>query len=160
MNLGEVRQLSKGRGIAKGNIDEAVVGEGGEGGNNGSLLATTGTGSGDENTSWLAVQLACVPELAGAVPEGLQTDGHFSPHPNMNQKRRIYAYLPLTWEVTETSGDADKEAIVVSELLGGDDLVGWLGGCMQLGQNVRRESLGDPVDAQGQTRVSTGKSHM
>jgi hypothetical protein len=67
----EIRQLAEGRGIAQRDEGDAVVSEGREACNSRGLLATTMATSGDEHTSVLALQLALLPQLAGAIPEGL-----------------------------------------------------------------------------------------
>ena len=54
----EVRQLAKSRGVAKGNVYDAVVGERRHGSNHGRFLATTMTARGDEDATILAVELA------------------------------------------------------------------------------------------------------
>jgi hypothetical protein len=67
----EIRQLAEGRGIAQGDEGDAVVSEGREGCNSRGLLATTMATSGDKQASVLALQFALLPQLAGAIPEGL-----------------------------------------------------------------------------------------
>jgi hypothetical protein len=49
-----------------------MMSKGREGRDSGRLLATTGATCGDEHPCELAVQLALLPELARAIPEGLQ----------------------------------------------------------------------------------------
>jgi hypothetical protein len=68
----EVRQLSKGSRITKGNKVDAMMSEGREARNGSGLLATTGATGRDKHASGLAVQLALLPKRAGAVPEGLE----------------------------------------------------------------------------------------
>ena len=72
MDLSDVRQLSEGSCVAKGNEGDAVVGEGGQGRYSGGFLSTAETTSGDEHASELAVQFALLPEVAGRIPKGLQ----------------------------------------------------------------------------------------
>jgi hypothetical protein len=50
----------------------------------------------------------------------------------------------LRWEVAITGGNTEKEAVVVGDFVGVDNRIIWLGGGMHLGQNLLRESLGDP----------------
>jgi hypothetical protein len=76
--------------VSKGDVDETVVGEGGEGGNRSGFLPTSNGSSGDEDTCVLAPEGTGLPLTAGLVPEG----------------------LPLGGEVTVTSGNAKEEAIV------------------------------------------------
>ena len=71
MDFIKIRQLAEGRGIAQGDVGDAVVSEGREGCNSRGLLATTMATSGDEHASVLAEQLSLCPQLAGAIPEGL-----------------------------------------------------------------------------------------
>jgi hypothetical protein len=61
------------------------------------------------------VQLALLPELAGAVPEGLQKP---SSSPMKTRGNEIYTYLELAGHVTEASGDTKNETVVVSEVVG------------------------------------------
>lgn len=58
-----------------------MMGQRREARNDSDLLATTGATGRDEHASGLAVQLACLPELAGAIPEGLQK-AQFQPDEN------------------------------------------------------------------------------
>jgi hypothetical protein len=64
VDLGEIRQLSKGGCVSKGNEGDAVVGEGRLGRQGGRFLSTTETTSGDEHAGELAVQFALLPEVA------------------------------------------------------------------------------------------------
>jgi len=57
--------------ITKGNVDDSVMCEGGEGRDDGGLLASTWTSGGDEEASILASELSSCPKLAGRVPESL-----------------------------------------------------------------------------------------
>ena len=63
----------------------------------------------------------------------------------MNTRAKLlYTYLPLSREVTEASGDTEKETVVVSEVAGLEDGIVGLGGCMHLGQDLLGKSLGNP----------------
>ena len=74
MDLCDVRQLSEGSCVAKGNEGDAVVGKGRHGCDGGGFLPTAETTGGDEHASELAVQFALLPERAGRIPKGLQTE--------------------------------------------------------------------------------------
>jgi hypothetical protein len=74
MDLTEVRQLAERLGIAKGNIYDTLVGQSRERGYHSRLLSTAVAGSGDEDTSILAVKPARLPQPAGCVPEGLRDE--------------------------------------------------------------------------------------
>jgi len=125
----EVRQLAEGRSIAQGDEGDTVVSEGREACNGRGLLATTVATGGDEHATELALQLALLPQLAGAIPEG----------------------LPLSGEVTEASGYTIKDTIIVSEVIGRNDRIIGLGGRMHLGQDLLGESLGDLIDGSRST---------
>ena len=72
MDFRDICQLGEGTRIAKGDKGDAMVGKGREGRESSRLLATTGATCRDEHACELAVQLALLPELASAIPEGLQ----------------------------------------------------------------------------------------
>jgi hypothetical protein len=144
MDLTDIRQLTEGMCIAKGNEADAVVGEGRHARDSGGFLATAETTSGDEHASKLALQFTLLPEMASSIPKGLQRKNKISVLARHRQKGRIYAYLPLRWEVAVTGGDTAKEAVVVGEIAGVDNRIIWLGGRMHLGQDLLRESLSDP----------------
>jgi len=57
--------------VAERDVDEAVVGEGGHGRDDGALLSTTRRAGGHEYTRKLAVEGARRPEAAGSIPERL-----------------------------------------------------------------------------------------
>ena len=136
-----------------------MVSEGREGRNSGGLLATTVASSRDEHASELSVQLALLPEATGGIPKGLQKRA--KPQPNENKMDKIYAYLPLTREVTVSGGDANKESIIVSKIVGIEDRIIGLGGRMHLGQNFLGKSLGDPRVKSSQTRnVQRREQHL
>lgn len=122
-NLREVSQLAESLGVTEGNVDDAVMGEGGDGVLSSSLLATA-LGSGrDEDTGHLAPETAGSPLLAGLVPES----------------------LPLGGEVSVTGGDTEEEGIVVLKDAGVVEgwNVGGLGGSVHLGKDLLGEGLGD-----------------
>lgn len=125
VDLGEVGQLAESGGVAQGHVDNAVVGEGGHGGEGGGLLAAAGGGGGDEEPRVLAVEAARLPLTASAVPEG----------------------LPLGGEVAEARGDAEQEGVVAGQRgrVGQRLDVGGLGGRVHLTQDLFGEGLGDPV---------------
>jgi hypothetical protein len=60
-------------------------------------------------------------------------------------RKRIYAYLPLSGEVTVAGGDTENETIIVSEVVGSKDRIVGLGGRIHLGQDLLGESLGNPT---------------
>lgn len=125
VDLGQVGQLGKGVGVAQGDVDDAVVGEGGQGGDGGGLLAAAEGGGGDEEAGELAVEGTLLPLGTGVVPEG----------------------LPLGGEVSVPGGDTDQEGIVLGQLgwVVEDGDVRWLGGSVHLGQDFLREGLGNPI---------------
>lgn len=128
-NLREVSQLAESLGITEGNVDDAVVGEGGDGVLSSGLLTTTLRSGRDEDTSHLAPEATGSPLLAGHVPEG----------------------LPLGGEVSVTGGDTQKEGIVALEdggVIEGRD-VGGLGRSVHLGEDVLGEGLGDLEEVGG-----------
>lgn len=71
MNLIEVGDVGEGLGVAEGNVDDAVVSQGGHGGDGSRLLTTAGSSGGDEETGLLAPVAAGSPDSTGLVPEGL-----------------------------------------------------------------------------------------
>lgn len=125
-DLGEVSEETEGLGVAEGNVDDAVVGEGGDGVLSSGLLATAEGGGRDKDTGHLAPEATGSPLLAGLVPEG----------------------LPLGGEVAVAGGDAEEEGVVLLELGGvlEDGHVGGLGGSVHLGEDLLGEGLGDLVD--------------
>lgn len=124
VNLIEVGQEAEGILVAQRNVNETVVGEGAHGGQSSGLLTTTGGTGGDEETGVLAIVATGGPDGAGLVPEG----------------------LPLSGEVTVTSGDTKEDGIVLQEVVGLNSGVGRLGRGVHLGQNLIGESLGDLED--------------
>jgi len=75
VNLSDVRQLSEGSRVTKGNVGDPVVGEGRHGRDGRGFLSTAEATGGDEHASELAVQFSLLPELAGRIPKGLQGGG-------------------------------------------------------------------------------------
>ena len=53
-------------------------------------------------------------------------------------------HLPLSREVTETSGDTEEDGVELREVIGFKDGIAGLGRRIHLGQDFLRESLGDP----------------
>jgi hypothetical protein len=145
MDLTEVRQLAESLGIAKGNIYDAVVGQSRERGYRSRLLSTAVTGSGDEDPSVLAVKPARLPQPAGCIPEGLTDETCYF-------NRRLHPFsdrnthLPLSREVTVTSGDTEEEGIELAKVLGMKDGIVGLRGRIHLGQDFLREGLLNPND--------------
>ena len=100
------------------------------------------TASGDEDTSMLAPEPALLPQPASSIPERLRdacifNDG-FTPHLD-----RI-THLPLSREVTVTSGDTQDEGVEIGKVAGGKDGIIGLGGRIHLGQDFLREGLLNP----------------
>jgi hypothetical protein len=123
-NLGVITKDWEGGLVSKRNVDDAVMGESGEGSNGGALLTTAlGTG-GDKESSVFAPVTTSGPLLTGGVPE----------------------CLPLRWEVTVTGWDTEEESIVLLESIGIDHWVRGLGWSMHFGENILWESLGNLVD--------------
>ena len=124
-DLVQVCELREGILVAERNVDDAVMSEGAEGGDDSALLATTLGTAGHEDANVLAVEGATSPLAAGAVPEG----------------------LPLAREVTETCGDADQDGVVGLELLGvaEDRHALRLSRGVQLSEDLLWEGLGDSV---------------
>ena len=71
VHLVEVGQLGKGTAVPERDVDDAVVGEGGEGVHDGRFLAAAGGTRGDEHAGKLAREGALGPEPACLVPERL-----------------------------------------------------------------------------------------
>lgn len=124
-NLSQGGHLGESLGVTEGNVDDAVVGKGGEGVHGSALLTSTNTGGRDEDTGVLAVEASGGPDLTGAVPEG----------------------LPLCGEVAVTGGDTEEECVVLLEDVGvGEGLdVGGLGRSVHLAEDLLGESLLEPV---------------
>jgi hypothetical protein len=115
VDFSEVRDLSEGSRVAKGNKVDAVMSKGREACNDSCLLATTGATGRDKHASGLAVQLALLPELAGGIPESLQKAGS---SPMKTKGTKICTHLELGGHVTVASGDTENETVVVSEVAG------------------------------------------
>jgi len=122
-NLREISQDTEGLGVTEGDIDEAVVSEGGDSVLSSGLLTTTLGGGRDEDTGHLAPETTRSPLLASLVPES----------------------LPLGGEVSVTGGDTKEEGIVALKdggvVEGRDD--GGLGRSVHLGEDILGEGLGD-----------------
>jgi hypothetical protein len=71
VNLGEVGDVGESLGVAEGNVDDAVVSQGGHGREGSGLLTTAGSSSGDEEAGLLAPVATGGPDSTGLVPEGL-----------------------------------------------------------------------------------------
>lgn len=151
MDLVEVGELGEGVLVSEGNEDDAVVDESREGGDNGALLSSSKSSGGDEDTSVLAGEASTCPQATGGVPESLKRGG---------RRERVRwqildgeTYLPLTWEVTVTSGNADQESIVRGKNLWGDDGVVGFGGGVELLEDLIGERLRDPARRERSDRV-------
>lgn len=110
--------------IAQRNEDHSVVGKGRNGVEGSDFLPTALSTSGDENADVFAVEFTLCPETAGGVDE----------------------CLPLTREVTITSGDTEEESIEFRQLGSGDDGVCTLWRGVHGRENCVGESLRDLVD--------------
>ena len=122
VDLVEVGELTEGVLVTQRNVDEAVVGESAHASNSGGLLATSeGTGR-DEQTGVLASVATGGPDGTRGIPEG----------------------LPLSGEVSVTSGDTEKDGIVLQEVVGLSNGVAGLGRGVHLGQDVLGKSLANP----------------
>lgn len=93
MDLAQVGELAESLGVTQRNVGDAVVNQGGHGSKGGRLLTTSGGGSGNEQTSELAVETTSLPLSTGSIPEG----------------------LPLGREVSVAGGDADQKGIVLGQ---------------------------------------------
>lgn len=102
--------------------------------------------------------LPCSPPVCHSWPVESQNAYKYSLSSGTTQKKRednVLAYLPLSRVVAVSGGNAAKEAIILGKLCGGDDGVVGLRGGVHLGQNLFRESLGDPSGEMDQTMCST-----
>jgi hypothetical protein len=110
--------------VAQRNEDHSVMDKGRHGVRGSDLLPTAlGTG-GDENADVFAVKSTTCPEAAGSVDE----------------------CLPLTGEVTITSGDTEEESVVIRQIGGFDGVIRRLLRGVHGCKNLRAEGLGDLVD--------------
>ena len=71
VDLVDVGLELEGMGVAEGDIDDTVVGEGGDTVERGGLLSSSEASSGNEHAGVLARELSFSPELTGSVPESL-----------------------------------------------------------------------------------------
>lgn len=128
VDLANVHELAGGLGVAEGDVDEAVVGEGAHGGNGRRLLSAAQGARGHEQAGELAVVEAVGPLSAGAVPER----------------------FPLGGEVAVAGGDAHEDGVVLLELLGAGgaleqgNVLGLAGGAHGR-ESLLGESLGNLV---------------
>lgn len=123
MDLVKVGELGENILVTKRNIDDTVVGQCGERVEDSNFLATTGGTSCNVDTGKLAVESTLSPKATGGVPER----------------------LPLGREVTVTGGDTKDVGIVLLKSLWGGNRVARLGGSVDQGEKLGRESLGDLV---------------
>jgi hypothetical protein len=65
--------------------------------------------------------------------------------------------LPLSREVAVTCGDTEEESIVILQLIGGNDCVVGLGGCVHLSEDLIGEGLRDSEELS--SAEFTGKSN-
>ena len=126
MNLGQVSELGKGCGRTQWNVDHTVVGQGGEDADDGGFASSTGTG-GNEDTGWLVVELALLPEATRGVDEGLH----------------------LGWQITESGWEAEYDTVGGLKDVWGGDRVVWLGWGVQHAQDLVVKRLWDLVDGGG-----------
>lgn len=96
VDLGQVGDVGEGLGVAEGDVDDAVVSQGGHGGEGSGLLTTAGGSSGDEETGLLAPVAAGGPDSTGLVPEGLYKNLVSTAIPFYIQDYRIVGYIPST----------------------------------------------------------------
>lgn len=89
-DLSEVGKGSENRLVSERDVDDTVVGEGGEGIHDGRLLTTAGGTGGNKDSGVFAPEGTGLPLATGLVPEG----------------------LPLGREVTVSGRDAEKETII------------------------------------------------
>lgn len=149
VDLVQVGHEGEGLGVAEGDVDDAVVGESGHGGDGGGFLAAAHGGGGDEETGHLAPEAAAGPEAAGLVPESLDIGVSFwffslfttcieiKKLDGEKGETMLTSYLPLGREVAVTSGNADEEGIVLLQCgrIFEDGDVGSLGGSAHLGEH-------------------------
>lgn len=125
MDLVEVCELGEGVLVSKRDVEEAMVDKTGDCVSCNGLLAAVGSRGGDEDACVLAVEGSRGPEGAGGVPEG----------------------LPLGRVCAEAGGQAKEEAVVLGEVVDGDDGdVRGLWGRVHLVEDVLGEGLWDLVD--------------
>lgn len=129
VHLGVVSELLEDVLVSEGNEDDAVVREGGHAGEVDGFLASTLTGSADEETSVLAHKGTGSPKSTSGVPEDLE----------------------LSRPVTETRADTEKEGVVLWELGSFDHRVRRLRWRIHLLENLFRERFGDLVDIDAAT---------
>lgn len=142
MDFIQVGELSKGLGVAEGNVDDSVVGEGGHGRDGGRLLSSAVPRSRHEDAAKLAPKTSRRPEAAGGVDESLQTASQRNI--SITWTGDDGTHFPLRGEVTVTSGDTEEECVKGGKLRGGDDFVVRLGGRMHLREDLLGEGLGNP----------------
>lgn len=119
-NLGQIGQQGKGGFVSQRHIDDAVMGQCAQRGNDGGFLSPSRGSGGDEDAGKLAPIASRLPLLAGGIPKG----------------------LPLGGEVSVAGGDAQQESVIAFEDLRRDE---WnfrgLAGGIHLGKNLLREGL-------------------
>lgn len=144
MDFIQVGELSKGLGVAEGNVDDSVVGEGGHGRDGGRLLSSAVPRSRHEDAAKLAPKTSRRPEAAGGVDESLQTASQRNI--SITWTGDDGTHFPLRGEVTVTSGDTEEEGIELAKVLGMKDGIVGLRGRIHLGQDFLREGLLNPDD--------------
>lgn len=105
--------------VTEGHEDGAMVGEGRDHVQNRDFLATCKGASRDKDASIFAVKRAFVPERASGIPEGLHLHGH----------------------VTKSGGNSEEEPVEVGEIVGLNEGVVRLGGCLDQGENLFSKCL-------------------
>lgn len=149
MDLSQVGDVGEGLGVAEGNVDDAVVSQGGHGGEGSGLLTTAGSSSGDEETGLLAPVTAGGPDSTGHVPEGLYQNTLSVLFPSVHTLiRSCTTYLPLSGEVSISGGNAKQETVVLGEGLGilEDGDIAGLGRSVHLREDFLGQSLRELVD--------------
>jgi len=144
MNSIKGSQLRKVVLVSKRNVNDTMMRERGHGSDSCRLLSTSLSGSRHKQTTVLAPKTTTGPETTSLVPERLNSIAYNQPNSSYRGKTRRETHLPLSREVTVTSGNANQEGIVGLEDVrsNGGDLSrrAWR---MHFGQNFLRQGLSD-----------------
>lgn len=145
MNLGQVAELGKRAAVSQRDEDDTVVRERGDRVADGRFLSTARRTRGDEHARKLARQGAFGPEFTRGVPKGLFEGGgdQISGHDTTAKPRIDETHLPLSREVTVTSGDTKEVSVEIRQLGDRNDRVVWFGRGVHFGEDFRREGLLD-----------------
>lgn len=95
MHFAQIRHLGERFSVAKRDIDDSMMGQGGQGSKRGALLPTAESASRDKQPRVFSIQSAALPQAAGLVPER----------------------LPLRGEIAVAGGNTQQESIVFAKLL-------------------------------------------